>query len=104
MQLSSDANCTVKGGGFSFAVRWRCVCCSLARFPKPPSPLFLLKEFMVVNRTCSQIQGFIYFDFVFIIAEAMAEMLHDVMATAGHVILPSSPETGLTSHCESNKL
>ena len=58
----------------------------------------------------------------------MAEMLHDVMVTAGHVSqhhrrsrcattglptspssgssaapLPSSPETGLTSHCESDK-
>ena len=53
----------------------------------------------------------------------MVEMLHDVMVTAGHVIqhhrrsrcatapssgysaapLPSLPETGLTSHCESDK-
>ena len=26
---------------FCFAVRWRCVCCSLALFPKHPSPSFL---------------------------------------------------------------
>ena len=28
----------------------------------------------------------LYFDFVYIMAEVMVEMLHDVMVTAGHVI------------------
>ena len=28
----------------------------------------------------------LYFDFVYIMAEAMADMLHDVMVTAGNVI------------------
>ena len=41
MQLSSDANCTVKWSSFCFAVRWRCVCCRIAWFPKRPSPSFL---------------------------------------------------------------
>ena len=31
-----------KREAFSFAVRWRCVSCNLARFPKRPSPSFLL--------------------------------------------------------------
>ena len=128
MQLSSDANCTVKGEAFSFAVRWRCVFCSLARFPKRPSPLFLSESLWLSIERAFKFKG-LYFDFVYIMAEAMAEMIDDVMVNAGHLIqhhrrsrcattrlptspssgysaapLPSSPETGLTSHFESDKL
>ena len=38
---------------FCFAVRWRCVCCSLAWFPKRPSPSFLSEGlWFYVNRAC----------------------------------------------------
>ena len=82
MQLSSDANCTVKGGIFYFAVRWRC---SLARFPKRPSPSFLSESLWLSIERAFKFKG-LCFDYVYIIAEVMAEMLHDVIVTAGHVI------------------
>ena len=44
----SDANVTVKARSFfSFAVRWRCVSCNLARFPKRPSPSFLSESLLL---------------------------------------------------------
>ena len=44
-----------------------------------------IREFMVVNRACFQIQGFI-FRLRLYYGGCDAEMIHDVMVTAGHVI------------------
>ena len=68
MQLSSDANCTVKGEAFSFAVRWCCVCCSLARFLKRPSPSFLSESLWLSIEHAFEFKG-LYFDFVYISSE-----------------------------------
>ena len=113
-----------KGQAFCFAVRWRCVCCSLAWFSKPPFTFVSIREFMVVNRACFQIQGFIfrfrlYFKWAIPISRfatmtSRANNIRSRCATtwlptspsggysAAH--LPSSPDTGLTSHRESDKL
>ncbi len=89
-----------------------------------------IREFMVVNRACFQIQGGLYFDFVYISSELflfpdlrqwragqITGLRHHRRSrcattwlptspssgySAAH--LPSSPETGVTSHCESDKL
>ena len=54
-------------GAFSFAVRWRSVCCSLARFPKRPSLSFLDSLWMSIERAFKFKS--LYFDFVYISSE-----------------------------------
>ena len=83
-----------------------------------------IREFMVVNRACFQIQGFIfrlrlYFKWAipfsgFATTSSRANSIRSRCATTwlttlpsggySAAPLPSSPETGLTSHCESDKL
>ena len=46
-----------------------------------------IREFMVVNRGCFQIQGFI-FRLRLYYGGGDGGMLHDVMVTTGHVIQP----------------
>ena len=57
-----------------------CVCCSLARFPKRPSPSFLSESLWLSIERAFKFKG-LYFDFVYMMAEAMAEMLHDCYMT-----------------------
>ena len=113
-----------KGRAFSFAVRWRCVCCSLAWFPKRPSPSFLSESLWLSIERAFKFKG-LYFDFVYISSELFLFSGFGTMASRTNSIrsrcattwlttlpsggysaapLPSSPETGLTSHCESDKL
>ena len=83
-----------------------------------------IREFMVVSRACFQIQGFIfrlrlYFKWAirisrFATTTSRANNICSRCATTwlptspsggySAAPLPSSPETGLTSHCESDKL
>ena len=83
-----------------------------------------IREFMVVNRACFQIQGFtfrlrLYFKWDIPISgfattttwanntrSRCATTWLPTSASGGYSAapLPSSPETGLTSHCESDKL
>ena len=83
-----------------------------------------IREFMVVNRACFQIQGFIfrlrlYFKWAIPISgfattttranntlSRCATTWLPTSTSGGYSAapLPSSPETGLTSHCESDKL
>ena len=83
-----------------------------------------IREFMVVSRACFQIQGFIfrlrlYFKWAipfsgFATTVSRANRIRSRCATTwlttspsgsySAAPLPSSPETGLTSHCESDKL
>ena len=83
-----------------------------------------IREFMVVNRACFQIQGFIfrlrlYFKWAipfsgFAATASRANSIRSRCATTwltplpsggySAAPLPSSPETGLNSHCESDKL
>ena len=113
-----------KGRAFSFAVRWRCVCCSLAWFPKRPSPSFLSESLWLSIERAFKFKG-LYFDFVYISSELFlfsgfattasrtnstrsrcATTWLTTLPSGGYSAapLPSSPETGLTSHCESDKL
>ena len=55
------------------------------RFPKRPSPSFLSESLLLSIERAFKFKG-LYFDFVYVMAEAMAEVLHDVMVTAGNVI------------------
>ena len=83
-----------------------------------------IREFMVVNRACFQIQGFIsrlllYFKWAihisgFATMTSRANKIRSRCATTwlptspsggySAAPLPSSPESGSTSHCESDKL
>ena len=57
----SDANCTVKGEAFSFAVRWRC---SLARFPKRPSHSFYQRVYGCQSSVLSNSKVYISTSFI----------------------------------------
>ena len=57
-----------KGQAFCFAVRWRCVCCSLAWFPKRPSPSFLSESLWLSVERAFKFKG-LYFDFIYISSE-----------------------------------
>ena len=113
-----------KGRAFCFAVRWRCVCCSLAWFPKRPPPSFLSESLWLPIERAFKFKG-LYFDFrlyfkwaipisVFATTTSRANNTRSSCATTwlttlpsggySAAPLPSSPETGLISHCESDKV
>ena len=107
-----------KGQAFCFAVRRLCVCCSLAWFPKRPSHSFLSESLWLSVERVFKFKG-LYFKWAipisgFATTTSRANNIHSRCATTwiptspsgGYStapLLPSSPETGLTSHCESDK-
>ncbi len=116
-----------KGQAFCFAVRWRCVCCSLAWFQKRPPPSFLSESLWLSIERAFKFKGLLYFIFRlrlhfkwdipisgFATMTSRANKILSRCATTwlptspsggySAAPLPSSPESGLTSHCESDKL
>ena len=113
-----------RGQAFCFAVRWRCVCCSLAWFPKPPSPSFLSDSLWLSIERASNSMVYISISFIFQVSYSYISGFATSTSRANNIRsrcttmwlptspsgcysatpLPNSPETGLTSHCENDKL